>query len=171
MLNLADDSHDMGHVNTYILIILLAMDALACLMTLWKLWYELLNYFKDFWNYLDMLSNSTALIYILFYLYDFIPHDRHIILAFTCLFCWLRSIGVYRCSTYDGRNFIRTVIYSFYRIWKFLLLVLVYIVGHSFTMIAIEKSDISIGEYDQYLLRSYNMVYANFDEIDYPTIP
>lgn len=38
-------------------------------------------------------------------------------------------------------------------------------------MIAIEKSDISIGEYDQYLLRSYNMVYANFDEIDYPTIP
>ena len=76
----------------------------ASLYTILEVCIERLKYFKDPWNYFDLLANSLTMIYLCIYNTDSSQDLCRSVLAFANLFSWTRVIGFFRL--YSGTRYL-----------------------------------------------------------------
>ena len=148
-----------------LLIIVTVQIAFSMLYSLFAVTLKRSDYFKDFWNWVDNVANILILVYLVSFFDSDRKNERSSLLAYGCLFVYLRLLSYYRIFK-QTRYYIRMLVFIPGKIASFLIILATITLSISFSFKALRQNV----EYEQVWMASFRLMQGDFEE-EYPDSP
>lgn len=155
-----DDKRLLNEGYHHILLYILAIqNVLSIIYSLYELILEKWNYLFDFWNLVDSGANLLILTYWVAFFTGEMKDDQCILLAYGCIFVYLRLIGFFRIRA-STRYYIQMILFVTIKIRSFLVILMTITLSISFSYKALRQHD----DYENYWLLAFRLMQGDFED-------